>query len=121
MIEHRNQPRIEKRGQRAARTAEFRGEFMTAGDRQARYLPDPVTHSLFMCRIAHGEIACDGEGGHFGRKRGQSRIQRRHIERCFASVYVVATFQIEHRIAAKRVGKSVPLQVIRAEADHDER
>ncbi len=66
MLELRDQPRVQRRGQRAARRVQLRGQFMAAGDRQAGDLADQLPRRQLMGRVAHGKIGATAKDATLG-------------------------------------------------------
>ena len=101
-VDHRDQPRVEQRRQRAARAAELGRQFVAGGDRQAGLLADQVARGEFVRRVAGGEIGADGKARDAGGKLRQCRLERGKVERLRLAVHVVAAGREDHRVAAER-------------------
>ena len=76
-VDHRDQPGVEQRGQRAARAAELGRQLVAGGDRQAGLLADQVAGGDLVGRVAGGEIGADGEARDRAAELGQRRFERR--------------------------------------------
>ena len=96
-VDHRDQPGVEQRRQRAARAAELGRQFVAGGDRQAGLFADQVAGRDLVRRVAHGEIGADGKARDARRELGQRRLQRREVERGGIAMDVVAARHEQHR------------------------
>ena len=77
LLQLRNEPRIQRGGQRAARRVELGGELMAAGHRLAGQFAHQRAHRDLVRRIAHREIAADREGRDLRRVLQDRRAHRR--------------------------------------------
>ena len=89
-VDHRDEAGVEKRRQRAARTAELGGKLMARRDRQAGLLADQVARRDLMRRVAHREIGADRETGDGCAELRQGRLQRLQMQRMRIAMHIVA-------------------------------
>ena len=83
-------------------------------------LADQVAYPQFVLGIAHGEIAGHREGRDRIRQPVEPVGQRTGIEYRLMAVDIVPAGQEHDGIGAERLAKAVALEILRAEADHDE-
>ena len=76
-VDHRDQPGVEQRGERAARAAELGRQLVAGGDRQAGPLADQVAGGDLVRRVAGGEIGADREARDRFAEFRQRRFERR--------------------------------------------
>ena len=115
-----NEARVEGAGQRAARRIELRGQLVAAGHRQVGQLADQLAHRDLMRRIAHREIAADGEGRDLRRMVRDRRPHRREVERpLLVAGRLVAAGDEDDRIAAQRLAQAGAIQRLGVVAQQD--
>ena len=103
-VDHRDQPCVQQRGQRAFRTVQPRRQFMRARYRQAGARADHAARGLFMRRVAGGELGGDGDRADPLGEGVQSRFQRRDIQRsCLVTRVLMAAGHFDQGIIAQRL------------------
>ncbi len=120
-VDHRDQPRVEQRGERAARAAELGRQLVAGGDRQAGLLADQVAGGDLVRRVARREIGADGKARHALRQFRQRGFEAGQVERGGAAMHVVSARAKHDRIGAERGPQAVAGKVGFGEADHDQR
>ena len=101
-VDHRDQPRVEQRGERAARAAELGRQFVAGGDRQAGLFPDQVAGGDLVRGVACREIGADGKARHALRQLRQSGFEAGQVEFLGAAVHVVSARAKHHRVGSER-------------------
>jgi hypothetical protein len=107
---HGDQPGVEQSGQGPARASKPGRKVVAAGDRQGGAGANHVPCCDFMSRIAHREISGDRHCRDLIRQRGQPLFQQGQIERGFASVDIMSTRKLDHRIIAQCICKTITSQ-----------
>ena len=121
LLQLRNEARVERGGERAARRVELGGELVAAGHRLSGQLAHQGAHRDLVRRIAHREIAADREGRDLGRVLQDRRAHRRHVQLGLRLAgRLVAAGHHHHRIAAHRLAQAGALQRLGIVAHEDE-
>ena len=116
-----DEPGVQGGGQRPARGVQVAGQLVAAGHRQSAVLTHEPAHRVLVRRVAHREVARDGEGRHApgmapdGLQRG-GLVQRGG----FVARRVVASAHQHDRVAAQGLPQAGLLEHVGGVADQDQ-